>query len=474
MLVGQNGLMLKRWAAARSFSAPAGTAVTHGLLAPGMTLGDDRMMDDSADPFWARANAHLVRYSGGGAFSPFVADRAEGSFVYDGSGRKVLDFTSGQMSAILGHSHPEIVEVVHRQVESLDHLFSGMLSEPVVELAARLAEITPGPLNKTLLLTTGAESNEAALRLARVATGRFEVVGFSQSWHGMTGGAAAATFSAGRAGAGPTMPGTMAIPAPNTYRPAFGGDWRAELDYGFDLVDRQSVGSLAAFIAEPILSSGGILDLPQGYLSALKTKCEERGMLLVLDEAQTGLGRTGLLFACERDGVTPDILTLSKTLGAGLALAATITTDEVEAAAHQAGFLFYTTHVSDPLPAAVGLKVVEIVLRDRLTEGAELRGKRLADGLDGLMARHDCVGDVRGRGLMQGVEIVADSTTKEPAPALGTAITGRCLELGLSMNIVNMPSLSGVFRIAPPLTVSDDEIDLGLSILDQAITDVAG
>ncbi len=421
--------------------------------------------------FWSQAGAHLIRYSGRGGFIPFVADRAEGSFVFDRTGRKLLDFTSGQMSAILGHSHPEIVEVVEEQVGRLDHLFSGMLSEPVVDLATRLAEITPEPLTKVMLLTTGAESNEAALKMARVATGRFEVVGFSQSWHGMTGGAAAATFSAGRTGAGPSLPGTMAIPAPNAYRQTFGGDWQAELDYGFDLVDRQSVGSLAAFIAEPILSSGGIIDLPVGYLAALKAKCDERGMLLIADEAQTGLGRTGQLFAFERDGVTPDILTLSKTLGAGLPLAATITSDAIESACHDAGFLFYTTHVSDPLPAAVGAKVVEIVLRDGLADRADRLGQRLAAGLSDIMARHDCVGDVRGRGLMRGMEIVADQQSRAQAPELGAAITGRCLELGLSMNIVNLPGMSGVFRIAPPLTVSEDEIDLGLEILDQAISD---
>ena len=158
----------------------------------------------------------------------------------------------------------------------------------------------------------------------------------------------------------------MAVFAPNAYRPRFvtadgSLDWRTELDDAFDLIDRQSAGAPAAFIAEPLLSSGGILDLPLGYLAALQARCHERGMLLVLDEAQTGLGRTGTMFAFERDGIVPDILTLSKTLGAGLPLAAVLTTDEIEQQAHERGFLFYTTHVSDPLPAAVGLKVVEIV-----------------------------------------------------------------------------------------------------------------
>jgi 2,2-dialkylglycine decarboxylase (pyruvate) len=151
-----------------------------------------------------------------------------------------------------------------------------------------------------------------------------------------------------------------------------------------------------------------------------------------------------------------------------------LTTDELEERAHEQGFMFYTTHVSDPLPAAVGLKVVEIVLRDRLAARAEAAGARLRHGLAEVRDRYDCVGDVRGRGLLVGVEIVADSASKKPAPELGAAITRRCAELGLSMNITGLRGMGGVFRIAPPLTVTDDELDLGVAILDQAVADVAG
>jgi 2,2-dialkylglycine decarboxylase (pyruvate) len=435
---------------------------------------DDGSMSDVAD--LERAARHLVRY--GASFSPFVAERAAGAFVEDAAGRRVLDFTSGQMSAVLGHSHPEIVAVVTEMIGRLDHLFSGMLSRPVIDLAETLAGLAPG-LNKVLLLTTGAESNEAALRLVKMVTAGWEVVGFAQSWHGMTGGAAAATYSAGRRGHGPAPVGSMAVFAPNAYRPRFterdgGLDWLTELDDAFDLIDRQSAGGPAAFIAEPLLSSGGVLDLPPGYLAALRARCHERGMLLILDEAQTGMGRTGTMFAFERDGIVPDILTLSKTLGAGLPLAAVLTTDAIEEEAHARGFLFYTTHVSDPLPAAVGLKVIEVVVRERLAARASEAGVRLMAGLGELRERYDCVGDVRGRGLLVGVEVVTDKESKKPSPEIGAAITRRCLELGLSMNITALPGMGGVFRIAPPLTITDDELDLGLSILDQAIADVAG
>jgi 2,2-dialkylglycine decarboxylase (pyruvate) len=427
-------------------------------------------MTSSDEQFWASARQHLVRY--GAEFAPVVIERAQGSYVYDSQGRAILDFTSGQMSAILGHSHPEIVETVRKAVGELDHLFSGMLSRPVVALAERLSQLSG--LDRALLLSTGAESNEAAIRMAKIFTGGFEIVGFAQSWHGMTGAAASATYAHGRKGSGPAQAGSFAIPAPNSFRPRFtngnGYDWRAELDYAFDLIDRQSTGNLAAFIAEPILSSGGVLVLPEGYLKALHEHCRRRGMLLILDEAQTGIGRTGLMFACERDDVRPDILTLSKTLGAGLPLAATITTSEIEEKCHERGFLFYTTHVSDPLPASVGLKVVEIVLRDRLAERAREAGERLKTGLQTLMQRHECVGDVRGHGLLIGMEIVRDRHSREPDNEHGEAITAMCLKLGLSMNIARIPGQGAVFRIAPPLTVSDEEIDLGLAIFDDAIS----
>ena len=415
--------------------------------------------------FWTRARRHMLGY--GGDFVHFVPARAEGSFLYDQSGRRVLDFTSGQMSAILGHSHPEIVGAVREAVGKLDHLFSSMLCEPVVALAEALASLVPD-LPRVMLLSTGGEANEAAIRLAKLVTGKWEVVSFAQSWHGMTGGAAAATYKTGRRGIGPLMPGNFAIPAPNAYRPRFPGvGWREELDDAFEWLDRQCTGNLAAFIAEPILSSGGIIDLPVGYLKALAEHCHKRGMMLILDEAQTGVGRTGLMFAFERDGVVPDILTLSKTLGAGLPLSAVLTSDAVAKEAQDREFLFYTTHVNDPLPAAVGLKVLEIVQRDGLAEQANLLGARLAAGLRGLQQRFDCIGDVRGRGLLMGLEF--RNAGGRDAAEISDAVTDAALDLGLSANIVRAGASQGVMRIAPPLTVREAEIDLGLELLSKAV-----
>jgi 2,2-dialkylglycine decarboxylase (pyruvate) len=352
-----------------------------------------------------------------------------------------------------------------------------MLSRPVVDLAKRLATTLPPGLTRTLLLTTGAESNEAAIKMAKLYTGKHEIVSFDRSWHGMTSGAAAATFSAGRRGYGPTLPGNLTLPTPNGYRSPFrradgSYDWEAELEYGFALVDQQSTGALAACLVEPILSSGGIIDLPLGYLARLEEMCARRGMLLILDEAQTGLGRTGHMYAFERDGVAPDILTLSKTLGAGLPVAAVVTSTDIEQVCRDRGFLFFTTHVSDPLAATVALTVLDVIERDDLVERAAKLGQQLTGRLLGLRDEYEVVGDVRGRGLLQGIELVNDKASKTPADTLGQAVTAACLERGLHLNIVQLPGMGGIFRIAPPLTISDDELHAGVDVLEASLVSV--
>lgn len=436
-------------------------------------VGEEVHMDT---PFWADADRLLIRY--GAPFSPRVVERAAGAYVYDDEGNAILDFTSGQMSSVLGHSHPDIVSAVSTGIGTLDHLFSGMLSRPVLDLAAALAETLPPELGKMLLLSTGAESNEAAIKLAKLYTGRYEIVSFDRSWHGMSHGAASATYSAGRRGYGPPAPGNFSLPTPNAYRSPFrtpdgSYDWEAELEYGFALVDQQSSGSLAACLVEPVLSSGGIIELPPGYLARLKELCEERGMLLILDEAQTGLGRTGTMYAFERDGVVPDLLTLSKTLGSGLPVAAVLTGEHIERVCHERGFLFFTTHVSDPLAATVGATVLSVIRRDGLADRAATLGRQLTARLEDLHDRYEIVGDVRGRGLLQGLELVTDRQRRTPADKAGQAVTQECLDRGLHLNIVQLPGMGGVFRIAPPLTVTEDELHAGVDILAAAIEKVA-
>lgn len=304
-------------------------------------------------------------------------------------GKKLMKFTSGQMSCLIGHG---LVQVITEHAQSLDHVFSGMFTPPVISLAKRLTSLTPPGLDKAFFLSTGGESNEAAIRLAKCYTGKWEIVGLASSWHGMTGAALGAQYHDGRAGYGPIMPGNFALPTPNSYRSIFhhadgSYDWRTELDYGFSLIDKQSSGSLAAVIVEPIMSSGGMLVLPAGYLTALKEHCTKRGMLMIVDEARTAIGRAGDMFAFEHDGVIPDIFTFSKTLGNNLPLSVVVTSNKIAALAKERSFLFYTTHINDPLPGAVGEKVLEIVVRDGLVERSRKLGEFLQAGLRKLQSR---------------------------------------------------------------------------------------
>lgn len=432
-------------------------------------------MTSELSTFWTKADKYLM--STGVPYSPVVITKAKGTRLYAADNRQILDFTSGQMSSLLGHSHPDIVAVVQTHIAELDHLLSNMITAPVVDLAERLSRILPRPLEKSFFLNTGSESVEAAIKMAKLYTGKFEIVAFSASFHGLTQGAGAATYTAGRKNAGPTVPGQLAFPAPYAYRSPFrtpdgAYDWETEMDFAWSMIDRQSVGSLAAFVLEPILSTGGILDLPAGYLPRLSAECKKRGMLLIVDEAQTGIARTGDMFAFQKEGVVPDILALSKTLGCGLPLASVSTTAEIERGCREAGFLLITTHLNDPLTAAVGSKVLEVVERDNLCQHAAQRGAQLRAGLLKLQQKYWCIGDVRGRGLLQGIEIISDAQTKAPGPDLGQAVCNRAMELGLSCNVVNLPGMGGVFRLAPPVTVTAEEIEEGLQILDQAFADV--
>ena len=413
----------------------------------------------------------LIRYAGG--FAPLTVARAEGAWVETTDGRRILDFTSGQICSTLGHNHPRIAAALRRMLDEVIHLNSWMLSEPVLALAERLARSLPAPLDKLILLNTGSEANEVALKLAKMYTGRFEVVGLTRSFHGLLSGIASVNFSMAHAGYGPLLPGSFALPAPYAYRcpirHCVGTCDCTCLEAGFELVDQQSVGSLCALVAEPVLSAGGVIVPPDGYFRRARELCDERGMLLVLDEAQTGFGRLGTMFGFEHDGVVPDLLAVSKTLGGGVPLAATATSATIEEDCVSKGFLHVTSHVSDPLPAAAGLAVLEVIEEEGLVERARRRGEYLLTRLRDLAERHEQVGDVRGRGLLVGLELVGDRERRTPADELGAAVTAECLRRGLSMNIVRAGTSANCFRIAPPLSVAEEEIDTAVEILDGSL-----
>jgi 2,2-dialkylglycine decarboxylase (pyruvate) len=417
----------------------------------------------------------LVRY-GGDAF-PNLFTSAKGTIVKDSNGREYLDFTSGQMCATIGHNHPAIVEAVHRAGEKAFHMFSGMIPEVVAELGQTLArDWLPGDIKKTIFINTGSEATEVALRMAKMYTDGYEVLALGGSWHGITGGASTVSFASDRKGYGVPAPGVFLIPEPNSYRPYIQAATPEEaalanLNLALKMFDMQSSGRGAAIIVEPIISAGGVLVPPKSFMQALRKAADDRGMLLIFDEAQTAFGRIGTRTGSEFFGVVPDIMTMSKTLGGGLPLAAVSTTAKIEEVLHQKRFTFYTSHVSDPLTAEVGLAVLKVIKEENLIARANEMGGYLRRRFEELQQRYEVIGDIRGAGLLLGVELVTDRASRNPAHELGAMTTRKCFENGLSMNIRRRPERGSVWRIAPPLTVSTDEIDRAVDILDKALGD---
>ena len=432
---------------------------------PGKRAMDDSLLQASKD--------YLVRY-GGDAF-PRLFRSAKGTIVKDSDGREYLDFTSGQMCATIGHNHPAIVEAVNRAGQKAYHLFSGMIPEVVAELARTLArDWLPGDLERSIFINTGSEATEVALRMAKMVTGGYEILALGGSWHGITSGASTVSFASDRRGYGVPAPGVFVIPEPNAYRPYIERATEEEsalanLDLALKMFDMQSTGRGAAIIAEPIISAGGVLVPPKSFMRALRKAADDRGMLLIFDEAQTAFGRIGTRTGSEHYGVVPDIMAMSKTLGGGLPLAAVSTTAKIEDELHARHFTYYTSHVSDPLPAEAGLAVLKVIAEEHLAARAREMGAYLRRRLDGLGEKYDVIGDVRGVGLLLGVELVTDRASKTPAHELGALTTRKCFEYGLSMNIRRRPERGAVWRIAPPLTVSTDEIDRAVEILDRAL-----
>ncbi len=416
-----------------------------------------------------QAKDHILFY--GRELSDTLITKASGARLTDETGREIIDFASGQMCSTLGHGHPAILEAIRAACDDAIHIDSTKLSPPVIELAAELAALLPPNLQKSLFLSTGGESNEAAIRLAKLHTGRFEIASLANSWHGTTAGAQSSTYSSGRRGYGPAMPGSYALPPPYAYRcPVRHCQGRCDmtcLDIGFEMFDQWSTGAGAAVIVEPVQSAGGIVVPPDGWLKKLRALCAARGMLVIYDEAQTGLGRLGLNFGFEHEGVPPDMMTLSKTLGAGVPLSALVTGGAIAQSARERKFSFYTSHANDPMPARVGLAVVRTLVGEQLAARAREMGAYLRAGLDGLAQRYEVLGDVRGRGMLIGLEFVHDRQGKKPNTELVERATKRAFELGL---VVNRPGgAAHCWRIAPPLTIDRADIDTAVEIMDRAL-----
>ena len=397
--------------------------------------------------------------------------RAAGAEIFDSEGKAYLDFNSGQMCAALGHNNPRVTAAVREGLEVLTHASSVYFNEPQLRLAARLAETFDAPLARALFIQSGADSNEAAVLFARRATGRRGIGALDLGFHGYTDATRALSFAAATAGHGPTIPDVHAIPTPDAYRSPIGAEvadwWAPLLAVGFDLLDRQCPGDLAAVIVEPVVSAGGVIEMPPGYLAALKTGLAERGALLILDEAQTGLGKLGTMYGYQQHGVVPDIMTLSKHFGGGLPISAMVTTDAVAERALAGGLTFGHSHSSDPIACTAGLASLEEILARDLPVRAQTIGERWQARMAGLRQRFAAVGDIRGRGCLQGVELVRDRAGKEPAPGLAQDVYRDCLAQGLLFSVRGRHR--NVLRFVPPFCASDDELDRAAGIVERAL-----
>lgn len=393
-----------------------------------------------------------------------------GSVVRDINGKEYLDFNSGQMCAALGHNHPRIVQALQESCASLIHSHMTIFNDREIILSSRLAEIAPPGLRRSMFLTSGSDSNEAAMAIAKRYTGGYETASPVVSFHGMSDAARAVTFSGWHQGYGPYAPGNYPIIAPYRYRCAFCKERPACdytcLDASFELLDAQSDGRMAAVITEPLFSAGGVIEPPPGWLPELKLRCERRDMLLILDEAQTGLAKLGTMWGFEQEGVIPDIFTISKHFGGGIAISAVITTDAIEERAVDTGLVVAHSHSNDPLTCNAAIASLDIILEESLPDVADRMGRYWQGHLRRLQADHELIGEVRGRGLLQGVEFVTDRQSRTPAYAQGREIGRRCLENGL---IVSVRRNGSVLRFVPPFTTTEAQMDLAAEILDDAI-----
>ncbi len=399
-------------------------------------------------------------------------ERAEGAYLYTVDGKRILDFTSGIAVANVGHGHPRVLAAAQAQMMKFVHSSVGItLHETLLQLALALGQVTPGNLDMFFFGNSGAEAVEGSLKLARYVSGRPGIIAFDGGFHGRTYGAASVTSVKAkyRRHYEPFVPGVYFAPYPYPYRCPLGQDDEAVIRWSLDgiqkIFDRQiQPDQVAAILVEPVQGEGGYVVPPAGFLPALRRICDEHGILLILDEVQTGFGRTGQMFAAQTFGVQPDIMAIAKGIANGFPLGATVARHELmsqwPAGSHG------TTYGGNPLACAAGLAVLDIIRDENLLENCRTMGARLLHGFRALQTKYPFIGDVRGVGLMIAMELVQPGT-KEPDGSAAMAVLEGCLERGL---LGYMAGLKGqVIRLIPPLIVSETQVDEALAILDQSL-----
>lgn len=399
---------------------------------------------------------------------------ASGSIVHDITGRSWIDFNSGQMCSALGHNHPRVTQAIRDACDTMLHAHSSHYNVKEIEFAAKLGAVVPRPLQKSLFGESGSDANEMAMMIARKYTGGHEIASPHISFHGLSDATRAVTFSGWHAGHGQLPGGAIAMVAPYCYRcplrQTYPGCELACLKVSFDLIDAQSTGRPAAVITEPLFSAGGVVEPPPGWLRALKAECEKRGMLLIVDEEQTGLGKLGQMFGFESEGIVPDIITVAKHLGGGVGVSAVITTAEIEAKVVADGYAATHSHSNDPLICAAGSASLDVIVEEDVPAKARAIGGRIREHLDAMRQRFEIIGDLRGRGQLHGIELVRDRATKEPATEEGRAVGTACFDAGL---IFSLRRQGSVLRLVPPATTTEAQIDEAMDILRTALEQVS-
>jgi 2,2-dialkylglycine decarboxylase (pyruvate) len=421
----------------------------------------------NSQELWKKYGKHMLMAM---PYADSLIVEGQGAILRDIDGNEILDLAAGQFCSILGNNHPRYVERMAEQLKKVVHVGTQFLSPIVLEAAQKFAEVAPGDLNKSLFLSTGTEANECAISLAKTYTGKKGVIGFNRGYYGLSLGTKSLTsiFSPNdRHGSGPTVPESFHFLAPHCFHCPVKNHFP---ECEFVCLDSSVEATLtrerdiAAIIIEPIISAGGMIVPPPGYLKALKKLAKELGALLIIDEAQTGFGRTGAWFACEHHEVEPDILVVSKSSGSGFPVSGVITTDEIADRIASQGWVHLASHQSDPLPAAAVAATIDIVREEKLVEKAAEQGRYFIDRLVELKAKHSILVDVRGQGLMIGAEIgnFQDGSEHE----LCMLIVALCESRGVHLTY---SYFEPVLRFLPPLTISRQEIDRAIAVLDESI-----
>jgi 4-aminobutyrate aminotransferase / (S)-3-amino-2-methylpropionate transaminase / 5-aminovalerate transaminase len=412
-----------------------------------------------------------VNLSAVAGVEPITVDHGSGAELWDVDGRRYLDCFAGISVVSTGHSHPRVVAAAREQMERFIHCGTYLYQVPVVgELAARLAELTPGRLEKTFFSNSGAEAVEGALRLARAFTGRSEFIALETGFHGRTNATLAVTGNRKRKQhGGPYLGGVAFAPAPHPTRCRI-CDGRCSLrcaDAIEDVINYQTSGNVAAFIAEPVLGEAGIVVPHPEYFQRAKEILDRHGILLIIDEVQTGFGRTGRMFGIEHYGVEPDIMTMAKGIASGFPLGGFIARPEIADSFQPGEHL--STFGGNPVACAAALATLQVIEDEGLCEKSARLGEWLIGRLEELATRHPAVGEVRGKGLMVGVELVDSKQTMTPAAELAIRVRTACRERGLIIGIGGF--FGNVLRIQPPLVISEEQLASAVATLDEVLSD---